>query len=423
MGVITRWVPVTDEDKNLAEAVSKLAGSAEDGFTTYKKPTGGVANKFILHSQGISDLQRYVLMGMQFPSDNAKFEAKMPKSYFASITKVDATIWERTREQFVQISVSCKGFNDKYLHRILSAAATTRNYAIRALHDLSVAKFVNLRENLLVLLDEKYKHAPHDEDYNDSRDAAVRTLKKLESDATSSKADLAKLLNGLRSFEEETGVLRKSVLTLSASYDRKYELEDGSSQTINEIADSEHTRVLKSLEAAGENLRSENTNKVTVDMLVHVTTTTTCFAPLYGLGIVGHIYSETKLAGDVRVAEERVHTLDAKEAAVAKLITYIAALKLQFKSIEKTMEKAIKAMQDLDHMFDKQQACFESLIKAMDSINKDLDITSYRVRCGGVIDCVDTAIMNLEILQQSADEFYKFHSEQAVVYERFSIWD
>lgn len=158
-----------------------------------------------------------------------------------------------------------------------------------------------------------------------------------------------------------------------------------------------------------------------------------------------HLYSEHKLKSDIEDAKSRVGTLNNEKASVAKLITYVAALKSQFKSIDESMSKAIKAMQDLDALFDNQQACFEELIEATDAINKDMDETSYKARCGGIMDGVDTAIANIgkvslrfcivvilgrvpnsflsQKLQQSADEFYRFHSEEKVTYENFKIWD
>ncbi|RVD81371.1 uncharacterized protein DFL_009237 [Arthrobotrys flagrans] len=421
MGVTTNWVPVTEEDKKLAQAISKLAESPKDVFVIYTEPTGEVKNRFILNSQGINDLQKYVLMGMQFPGDNAKFEAKMPKSYFATITKIDSTIWERTRDEFVKISVSCKKFHDENLYRILNAASTTRNYAGRALHDLSVAKFVNLRENLLILLDEKYRRAPPDEDYKDARDAAVRTLKKLERDAKSSKADLVEIINGLRVFKGETEILRTDIMALGASYDKKHKVEDGSTKTLSEIADAEHARVLKDIEAAEADWAKKTGMKRGVDISVFILQISGAPGKVVAFGV--HLYSEHKLKSDIEDAKSRVGTLNNEKASVAKLITYVAALKSQFKSIDESMSKAIKAMQDLDALFDNQQACFEELIEATDAINKDMDETSYKARCGGIMDGVDTAIANIGKLQQSADEFYRFHSEEKVTYENFKIWD
>ncbi|KAF3922703.1 hypothetical protein ABW21_db0205083 [Orbilia brochopaga] len=405
MGVTINFQPTTEEDKQLVQAVSKLAGSPADVFTTYTAPTGQVKDKFILHSKGIIDLQKYVLMGMQFPSDNAKFETKMPQSSFSIISKIDESLWARTRDQFVEISVSCKKFHDNYLYTIVNSASTTRNYASRALRHLSQAKYVNLRENLLILLDPKYRKSK-DEDYDDAE----------------SKAEIFNVLKSIRAFRGETAELKKKVGTLTASYDMKRTMKDGSQKNISEAVDAEHARVLKDLEGAERDEKSENKTKSDVDGAARILITIS-FPPTILAGSIMLAVSKFKLEDDVANARNRVQNLDTEKAAAAKLITYVAALKSQFKTIDDTMQKAITAMEDLTALFDNQEASFEEMIKATGSIRTDMDEVVYKARRGGIIDGVDIAINNIAKLQTSADEFMKFYSGEKVEYEKFKIWE
>ncbi|KAK6344286.1 hypothetical protein TWF696_007927 [Orbilia brochopaga] len=421
MGIKINFEPTTPEDKLLVDAVSKLAGSPQDVFTTYTAPTGEVKDKFILNSKGITDLQRYILMGMQFPSDNDKFETKMPASSFSIITKIDDTIWKRTRDQFVEISVSCKKFHDEKLFRIANSASTTRNYASRALHHLSQSKYVNLRENLLILLDPKYRRTK-DDDYEDARDTAAATLNKLKLDAAESRADIVEVINSLKAFRSETELLRDKVIKLAEAYDQKRTMPDSTHKTISEAVDAEHDRVLKDLENAESAAEKEEEYKVGIDIGSYLLLTIGD-APLSITGGILSAFSKYKLEDTVIAARNRVKNLDKQKAASAKLITYIAALKAQFKTIDDTMGRAIKAMEDLGTLFDDQQASFEELGRAMAAVRSDMEESVYKARRGGIIDGVDIAINNLGKLKTSADEFYRFYGGEKVEYEKFKIWE
>ncbi|KAF3308081.1 hypothetical protein TWF173_001736 [Orbilia oligospora] len=64
-----------------------------------------------------------------------------------------------------------------------------------------------------------------------------------------------------------------------------------------------------------------------------------------------------------------------------------------------------------------------SVKEARAYIQSNLDEPSYRARAGGIIDGVDQTISGLGKLQQSAEEFYKIHTEEAAEYEKFKIWE
>ncbi|KAF3198844.1 hypothetical protein TWF679_001729 [Orbilia oligospora] len=259
-----KWNPKTDAEKKLSDTLSKLSRSSAICFDTYKEPSGEVKLKFILNSQGVNDLQAYVLMGMQFPGDNATFETKMPKSYFDVVSKIDSTIWQRTRDEFVKISKSCQTFHDEQLYKILNAASTTRDYAKSAIHDLSQAQFINLRENLLILLSDKYRTMPPDQDYKDAEATANQTLKKLGRNAESSKADIADIKIGLAAFKSNTTKLKTEVLALAASYDKKHKLSDGSEVNVSEMADSKHADAVTKLLNAQKAERKESKDMVSI---------------------------------------------------------------------------------------------------------------------------------------------------------------
>ncbi|KAF3103223.1 hypothetical protein TWF569_010562 [Orbilia oligospora] len=417
-----KWNPKTDADKKLSDTISKLSGSAADCFDTYKEPSGEVKVKFILNSQGVNDLQAYVLMGMQFPSDNATFETKMPKSYFDVVSKIDSTIWQRTRDEFVKISNSCQTFHDEQLYKILNAASTTRDYAKSAIHDLSQAKFINLRENLLILLDDKYRTMPPDQDYKDAEAIANQTLKKLERNAESSKADIADIKIGLAAFKSNTGNLKKGVLALAASYDEKHTLSDGSQVNVSEMADSKHADAVKKLLKAQDAEREESKDMVFWKFMSYVFCKSDSKAQ-HILGGGAALISDYELNHAVKDARAQVSSLDAKERAVAKLIIYVGALEAQFKTIEKSMDKAIVAMGDLYNLFDKQSTYFKSLIDNFAYVQSNLDEPSYRARAGGIMDGVNQTISSLGKLQQSAEEFYKFNTEKTIEYKKFEIWE
>ncbi|EGX44558.1 hypothetical protein AOL_s00188g226 [Orbilia oligospora ATCC 24927] len=417
-----KWDPKTDADKKLSDTISKLSGSTADCFITYEEPSGEVKTKFVLNSPGINDLQAYVLMGMQFPSDNDTFETKMPESYFDIVSEIDGTIWRRTRDLFVKISKSCQTFHDERLPKILNAASTTREYAKSAIRDLSQAKVINLRENLLIILDEKYRTTPPDLDYKDAEATINQTLKKLGRSAESSKADIADIKTGLDAFKTNTGRLKEGVLDLAASYDKKHTLSDGSQVNISEMADSKHADAVKDLIKAQEAENEQSKDMVFWKFISYAFAKSDSEAKKIISG-GAYLISDYELNHSVKEARAQVSGLDAKEKAVAELVFYVEALETQFKTIEKSMDKAISAMAHLYNLFDRQSGYFNGLVDNFSYIQSNLDEPSYKARAGGIIDGVDQTISGLGELKRSAEEFYKTHTEEAAEYEKFKIWE
>lgn len=55
-------------------------------------------------------------------------------------------------------------------------------------------------------------------------------------------------------------------MALGASYDKKHKVEDGSTKTLSEIADAEHARVLKDIEAAEADWAKKTGMKVSAQL-------------------------------------------------------------------------------------------------------------------------------------------------------------
>ena len=178
------WDPTAQADQAAKETFSQLDQSSD--AVIIEQQNG--PNKFILQSKGYFDLQSYVLTGKNFPKTTEQFEKDMPSSAFKKLTDIDPEIYNKTKDTMVGIGSACEAYNRDHLAELVTAAEAAIQYSDNTIESLETATNMNLKFQLDILLDPKYKtQADLDDTYKAAKKGAQLTLGVLRDQAIEKK--------------------------------------------------------------------------------------------------------------------------------------------------------------------------------------------------------------------------------------------
>ncbi|TFK69547.1 hypothetical protein BDN72DRAFT_897216 [Pluteus cervinus] len=361
------WSPTSDNEKEFREAFLKLQNSTNDLILTPAPGEDGATGKrFLLQGRSYFALKAYVMTGKGFPTTEAMFDTQIPPECFLKLTKVDSEIHAQTKTGLVKMGSSCSEFYDKSLYRIIDAGTLAVTWSEQTLNLLKHTTNLNLYDQLMVLLDTKYrKLADRDEKWTDANSAAEFILEELIKAADKGKTEAEAIRGLLLKFRDTTQGVLPWVQTLITKYEKGPVANSGTqNKPYLAYLNEDLAKVTKQMK---EDLWRSND---TYDKWITAT----------GLAIgVGVSFGWIPIFGWVPLAFTAKNAATLRESWVTlwesynelikhnkdeeKLIEFVQSMVKQWDGILVKMDGAIQAVTVLVGMFQEQSECY-ILIKA-----------------------------------------------------------
>ncbi|KAL7624612.1 hypothetical protein AAE478_006179 [Parahypoxylon ruwenzoriense] len=398
-----QWDPVTDAEKAVKEAFSKLNDSNDKVVVPGSQ---GKPNRFVLHTKGYYDLRAYVLTGKDFPKSTTEFQTKMPKTAFQKLTEIDSDIYDKTRDVMVSVGSTCSDYHQNHLAKLVTAASAAANYSDNTVSLLEEAEDINLKHQLNVLLDPKYKtEADQDQAFKDAREGAQMTLSMLKDDALNKEGETKEILQSLITFKENTMKHLNDVKFLIKQYKtgpvtNASNMKKPYLQYLNEKLQADIDNFNRTVKEANDKYNAwEEATGIAVGL---------AFTGIIGwivMGVKAAEASNLRKAYDNLMEQVRKLTQDRQEEAT--LITFVTQLVNAYTDIDGKMSAAIDAIAELAGLFNEQAGCYDKIAVSLGGMWTGTTSDSAVNRKAYINYNMKKAIEKLKELKELADEFAK----------------
>ncbi|RBR08929.1 uncharacterized protein FIESC28_10109 [Fusarium coffeatum] len=333
----------------------------------------------------------YVLSGKDFPGSSTDFDRKVPESAFRKLSKFDSEIYSLINPLYTVIT-----------------GRTTMQYSDSSVELLAADDFINLRRQLDIILDERYKSSnDFDDNYRDAKEASQMTLSMLRDDAREKQRNTEEVMQTLIRFRDRI---------LESQWDIEFLIKQYNTGSVENKSDKKapYLEVLnKDLAdklATFNNKVKEAQDKYSDWEKNAATTVGICSIKPLGWIVMG--IQATK-ASDLRNDYDKLETLIAKnqqnQEEETQLIIFVNQLITQYAGIDQKMTEAIAAMKELSFLFSNQAECYDKIAASIPRMKPSTDM---RARKQYIQSQMKVTVDRLRELKVVAEEFTRSFMNQ-----------
>ncbi|KAJ1323962.1 alpha-xenorhabdolysin family binary toxin subunit A [Microdochium nivale] len=417
MGVnTTSWDPADRDDAEFKKAVDNVFNVSLSSVVM--KSPDGTQNRFILQTQGYHDIYLYVVAGIKFESSKTEFEKTFPRKVFAKVDEIDASAFNFLRDTTTSIGTNTKDFNKNGLGRLISSANGAITYADYAIGLLKTKTNMSLWTNLNILLDEKYaKSSAKDDDFVEAMEGARMVVQELSRSAKAKSEDAKSMVALLEEFHNLTTNDVANVQAVKQNWidgpldsvtgKRKRKSDGKEQECYADIIDAEVARLQKEIISSGISRDKEDDKwKVAKNAAI-------------GLGVAGAFIwwlqigtaVETDKAIKAKAEYNRLVDLisddQAEKATNVRVLELVNALTMHLSDMLPKMKEALKAMVELQNLFNEQDRNFMALDDSLSGMEKGVVAKSLALRKDWILEHIDDAVEKLTEIKDLAMEFQR----------------
>ncbi|CAG5136911.1 uncharacterized protein ALTATR162_LOCUS5 [Alternaria atra] len=398
---VTTWTPTSEAEIKAKEAFESLSESVD---RIVSRNAVGEPARFILNSKGYFAVKDYAETGKSFPTTDEEFEKQISKSAFHKLTDADPDIYATTRKTMVNIGSSCSDFAKNHLTSLISCAQDAIQYSDNATTWLSGMDNVNLRSQLEILFNEKYTSKDTQDDaYRNALEIANASLNVLKSEALEKKEATKKVLEALLRFQNETISNHSDMEYLVTQY------ETGPVKA-NSITSDPFLKYLNADLQEKKNsllgLITEQNDKYEAWQIHTGVACGSVVVPIIGwISMAVNTGFAIARRNEYEELVKQVNKAKTDNQEETDLIEYVSKMVTQGKGIEKKMEAAVAAMQELHDLFSNQSECFDKVATYLSGMQAGVKLDSLTSRKLFVMNSMTSALKKLKDLKQVAQEF------------------
>ncbi|KAI2467791.1 hypothetical protein F4781DRAFT_297508 [Annulohypoxylon bovei var. microspora] len=407
-----QWVPETEGENQLKTALERVLISSPRSVIT-KAPDK--TNRFILQTQGYHDLYLYVVEGIKFTDSTDSFEKEFTRSTFAVVDKIDASAYNLLRDTTVNVAKHCQEFNSKGLGRLTTSANGAIAYADHCIGLMKEKSDISLYNAFQVLLDEKYVTTPKDQAFKDAMEGARLAVEALQMSAKEKSQDAKAMVELLQAFYTQTDSDTKHVRAVEEQFltgpkdpvtgQRKMKTDGNLQEPYSEVMDAEITRLQKDIEGSIKSRDQENDKWETArDKAIGLGVGGVFVAWLFiGAGIEADKAIKAKAKYDEMVALIIKDNND--KADLVKVLELVRALVNHFHHLLPKMQTALKAMRELQNLFNEQDLNFQLILNKLNDLQKGVSAEGQRSRKSWICIAIDEAVEKFKEIKELGEEF------------------
>ncbi|KAH7007636.1 hypothetical protein EDB80DRAFT_718921 [Ilyonectria destructans] len=408
-----QWEPENEHENQLKAALEKVLISSPSSVIT--KAPDNKTNRFILQTQGYHDLYLYVVEGITFTDSIAEFEKQFTKSTFAVVDKIDVSAYDLLRDSTVNIAKHCKEFNSNGLGRLTTSANGAIAYADHCIGLMKEKADISLYNAFQVLLDEKYVTKPKDDAFEEAVESATLAVQALQKSAKEKAEDAKAMVGLLQAFYTQTDGDVKKVETIEKKFltgpkdpvtrQRKVKPDGNLQEPYSEVMDADVTRLQKEITQSITRRDEENDKWAAArDKAIGMGVGGVFLVWLWiGSGV------ETDKAIKAKAKYDEMVTLITKDnqekADLVKVLELVRALVNHFHLLLPKMQTALKAMKELQNLFNEQDLNFQLILNKLTDLQTGVSAKGQRARKNRISTAIDEAVEKFKEIKELGEEF------------------
>ncbi|KAH7140034.1 hypothetical protein B0J13DRAFT_639302 [Dactylonectria estremocensis] len=408
-----QWVPDTEGENQLKKALEHVLISSPSSVIT--KAPDDKTNRFILQTQGYHDLYLYVVEGINFTDSTEDFEKEFTKSTFSVVDKIDASAYNLLRDTTVNIAKHCKEFNSKGLGRLTTSANGAIAYADHCIGLMKEKADISLYNAFQVLLDEKYVTAPKDNAFEEAVESATLAVQALQRSAKEKAQDAKAMVELLQAFYTQTDSDAKYVGKVEEQFltgpkdpvtgQRKLKPDGNPQEPYSEVMNAEITRLQNEVSESITTRDQENDKWAAArDAAIGLGVGGVFIIWLWiGTGVETDKAIKAKNKYDEMVA---LITKDNQDKAdLVKVLELVRALVNHLHALLPKMQTALKAMKELQNLFNEQDLNFQLILNKLNDLQTGVSAKALRSRKAWISTAIDEAVEKFKEIKELGEEF------------------
>ncbi|KAH6851070.1 hypothetical protein B0I37DRAFT_373119 [Chaetomium sp. MPI-CAGE-AT-0009] len=407
------WTPDTEGEKQLKAALESVLISSPSSVVT--KAPDGKKNRFILQTQGYHDIYLYVVEGIKLCSSKEEFEKTFKKSTFAVVDAIDTSAYNLLRDTTVNIATHCNEFNSNGLGRLTTSANGAIAYADHCIGLMKEKADISLYEAFQVLLDEKYATTPKDEAFEEAVESATLAVKTLQKSAKEKAEDAKAMVALLQAFYTQTDNDKNSVATIEEQFltgpkdpvtgQRKLKPDGKPQEPYSEVMNNELTRLMNEINQSitTRDQEYDKWDSAKDKAISYGVFGVFCVWLWIGSGIETDRAIKAKNKYDEMVA---LITKDRQDKAdLVSVLELVRALVTHFQSLLPKMKTALKAMLELQSLFNEQDLNFQLILNKLNDLQTGVSAKALRSRRSWINTALDEAVEKFKEIKELGEEF------------------
>ncbi|KAI0407388.1 hypothetical protein F4802DRAFT_553523 [Xylaria palmicola] len=410
------WVPQNEGEARLKAALQGALVSSPKSVII-NEPTYASNNRFVLQTQGYHHIYLYVVEGIKFTSTKEAFAKDFPRKTFAAVDKIDINAYGQLQDTTVNVATHCNDFNTNGLGKLTTSANGAITYADHAIGVLKEKQDISLYSAFQVLLDAKYATHPKDQAFTEAVETAKLAVQNLQKSAREKAKDAKEMVGLLEAFYTKTSNDVTAVSTVDANFHtgpidprtgkRKLKPDGKEQEAYGDVMQADIKRLQDEIDQ--DNLDKDDAYdqwKEHRDKAIGYGVGGWWFPwLLIPAGLETDKAIKAKNRYDDLVAEITKDSQDKGDEV--KVLELVRALVNHFHDLLPKMKTALTAMQELEHLFNEQNANFQKVLDNFEDLQTGITAVGLKARQNWINNGIDEAVETFKEIRDLGKEFQK----------------